>query len=218
LIEGEFVLTITTMNVGDIAYNQPTQISLSPESASQLLSFEGKVGEVIAVVANGNVDTVLSLNDPLGYEVAVDDDGGTGYNPEIVRYVIVADGTYILRVGTYDTTTSGSVIVTINSRGVNRLEDGAQDVTLNAKANSDVVTFEGVAGETVYITVTFNDGSASDISVTADQDSGNIMSYNSASGVPQRITLPIVVWEDGTVRVTISTSVGNGAFEVELGD
>lgn len=217
-IGGEFNFRLETVSITETAYGEALELEISAESASQFIEFEGSAGDVISVSvnSNGSIDTTLSLLDPTGYALEVDDDGGLGYDPEIERYVLPSDGTYMLMLRAFTVGDTGEVEVLVNLVDEQSLDDGTSTVRLNSKQSYDILVFEGTAGESVDVVITIEGGSVGSFAVYAEQGEYTLLNYQSY-GIRESITLSFRVPADGMVRVIIQDNSGsNVVLNVQL--
>lgn len=79
---------------------------------------------VMSEATSGNLDTVLTLNDPDGYPVAINDDRGDGSFNSAFAYTATAAGTYTLEVSRYaQSNTSGAYRVVISEVAASVVDD-----------------------------------------------------------------------------------------------
>jgi hypothetical protein len=116
--------------------------------------FEGSAGQIITAQVAGvdGFDTRLMLTDTMGAPVAMDSDGGAGYDPELHRIALPADGTYYLQVEPERAGTGGSFSLSLTSEAIPSLNNGAQTVLFNSQA-APQLQFSAQAGETVRLIV-----------------------------------------------------------------
>jgi hypothetical protein len=100
---------------------------------------------------------------------------------------------------------------------VNSLDDGTRNISLNSKANSSTLTFDAAAETIVNLTLVFQGGTSSDVTVEAIQDGSTLMTFSSNTSVLPTLTLPVAVPNAGIVRVMVSTSGGTSQYEVSVG-
>jgi hypothetical protein len=97
-----------------IGYGETVQGELAEGEAYQLYAFEGAAGDIIdARVEGGEVDTRLSLLGRAGGVMMTDDDGGVGYNPEILDFQLYANMTHYLLVEPSEAGQAGAFTVTV---------------------------------------------------------------------------------------------------------
>jgi hypothetical protein len=215
---GEFSFRLESVEVSEIAYGEASEIEISADSATQFIEFDGNAGDVISISINSNdsIDTTISLLDPSGYALITDDDGGLGFDPEIERQVLPSDGTYVIMVRAFTLGDAGDIEVLVSLEDARTLDDSARLVRLNIKQDYDILVFEGVEGETVDMLITLEGGSVGSFTITVEQDSSSLMSYQSYA-MGESIRLSFRVPADGIVRITLQDSSGsNVVLNVEL--
>ena len=201
---GDYRLTIENIGLTEVAYGDTTTIDITADNFSQFLTFFGDAGDVIAidVESNGSIDTELSIINPNGVTDFSDDDGGEGYDPEVVRYVLPVTGEYTVTIRAFTPGEEGRVDVTITREGERTLDEETRVVTLNRKFNSDILTFEGEAGEAIQLDMFLLGGNVGDLNISVTQNDTNLMFYQTF-GLPSDITLGFVVPDDGTVTILV---------------
>lgn len=215
---GEFELTIERVGLTEIAYGETVDVTITEDSFTQFFSFEATAGDVISVNVDsgGSIDTVLSLVDPTGFTVFTDDDGGEGFDPELLRFVIPTSGTYTLTLRAFTPGTTGEATLTLNRDDVRTLDDEARVVVLNAKQTRDVLTLTGEAGEAIQLRIVVQDGAVGDFNVNVVQDGQSLM-YFQSFGIPSEITLGFVVPQDGEVTIFMDDFTGSASvLEVSI--
>lgn len=211
---GNFEFVIENVSIISTAYEQTITVELDDEQVSQFIEFEGSAGDVISVIVDSNesIDTTLSVTDPSGITLISDDDGGSGYDPEIVRLVLPQSGTYTLTIRAFTLGDAGEAELTINLNDVRTLDnDEVRTVRINSKQFSDILIFEGQAGETISLIVELESGNVSSLNISGNQGGNSLMSYQSF-GIPNRLVLGFVVPIDGTVQINIQDDGGANAI------
>ena len=137
-----------------ISYAEDVNLEFDRNISVQSVEFAGQAGDVISVTVTGEdgIDTVATLYSPDGIELASDDDGGPGLDPEIERVVLPESGTYTLEVSTFVQGETGSVVVNINRDDLRTLDE-PRTVRLDSKTVTDILTYEGEAGEIVSLII-----------------------------------------------------------------
>ncbi|MGJ3238729.1 MAG: hypothetical protein ACFE0Q_08490 [Anaerolineae bacterium] len=205
--DGEALEPMTT------SYAEELYIVFDEEVAVQEITFDGQAGDVISVrVDSGDtLDTVARLLTPDGVEIALDDDGGLGFDPEMERVPLPLSGRYTLEVVPFNPGDTGEAYVTITRDDVRTLDqDASRVIVLNSKITTDILTFEGDAGEVVSLILDLTDGAIGDLTVHARQGNTELMHYQTF-GLPRTVILGFVVPEDGTVVIQIEDDGSNRA-------
>jgi uncharacterized protein YfaP (DUF2135 family) len=202
---GRYALTLNQAALTPIAYGDTVQASFSSTVSAYYYSFEGSSGDIVNVTVDSGsqLNTSLLLNGPDGYQVAFDDDSGSGFNPEIFHQVLSSEGTYTLVLENTVPGDSGQVSLSLTHSAAPSLDEGPQEIHLSSSVTTDVVTFSGHAGETVLLTAKVINGGGSDSpSVTVTQSGADVAS---ASGTTiSGISLQFIVPADGPVNVEIT--------------
>lgn len=222
--EGTGAVEETTNNIPDenetadpaddvITYADGVSIEFNRNTSVQVVEFEGQAGDVISVSVDSNdtVDTVAILFDPNGVEIASDDDGGVGFDPEIERAVLPVTGTYTVEIRPFTVGDTGEAQVTISRNDLRTLdEEEVRTVVLNSKVTTDILTFEGEAGDVINLVLELESGEIGAFVVLAIQDGNTLMRYETF-GLPESISLGFVVPEDGNVTISIEDDGSNSA-------
>src|SRR5690606_28770151 len=134
-----------------------------------------------------------------------------GFDPEIERAVLSETGTYTVEIRPFTVGDAGEVEVTISRNDVRTLdEEEVRTVILNSKIMTDILTFEGEAGDVINLVLELESGEIGAFVVLATQDGNTLMSYQTF-GLPQSISLGFVVPEDGNVTISIEDDGSNSA-------
>jgi hypothetical protein len=187
----------------EVSYGQAVSAAFAPETSVQYFSFEANEGDVIQIIvdSSGGIDTTLTLNDPTGLQILTDDDSGSGYDPEIARYIVTTSGEYVAVLSGYSQGDSGSVELVVNRETARSLADGPQQVVLNAKQTADVVTYQGSAGEQILMSVEVISGSPEGSTITVSQNGVTLMTYGSQD-IPAGTLLGFSIPDSGVVSIT----------------
>jgi hypothetical protein len=212
---GVFSLEIEPLTARPLAYGETVEASLDSENPVGYYTFEAAAGDVINVRVEGNegFDTRVRLfggDDSFAFS-AVDDDSGSGYDPELFQQQIVFPGTYHLVVEP-GVAGGGSYALTLEQVPPLSLDDGAQVIDLNSKFIPQVV-FDGTAGETVRLSMRLPAGvdaasvrSAELVVLQGGQIISRFDRDFGEAGAPDAELLggSITVPADGTVTVSVS--------------
>jgi len=222
---GDYVITITsydtttdqpynlTLNRIDpvaISYGYRARSSFAEEGQDVLYySIEGAIGDTITVIvqSQGTVDTRLSLIGPDGFEVASDDDGGQGFDPEL-RYQVTEDGTYQLVIRSYIPGDDGTFNLIVENASVPDLVTGeTQIVRLSDKQYLGTLVFEGTAGETIQLGARLLTTVNSEPRITVTQN--GVTLADQSIGRVSNLMFEFVVPEDGRIEVAVQDYNGN---------
>jgi hypothetical protein len=212
--EAVFTILVDQVTPEEIAYNETVTTDFTGKS-SRFYTFEGETGDTlnILVQSDGSVDTQIAVTDPSGFEFASDDDGGEGFDPELSGLILSQSGTYSLAVRPYITGDNGEISITIEDAGVASLDEGAQVVRISDKQYQGVVTFDGVAGETVRLSARALNGVRGEPTLEVRQD--DVLLASNSIGMVSRLILEFEVPEDGPVKIIVE-DFGFGSSVIEL--
>ncbi len=201
---GSYTLQLNQAVLTPIEFNQPVTITFDGNTGAQYFSFQGTIGDVIDITVDSgdSIDTSLAVNGPDNYQLAYDDDSGPNFDPEVNHLILTQDGIYTILLQPFSNGDTGQVTLTLSRGAIPSLDDGPQQVRLSEKVTTDVVTFTGVAGETVRLTVTIVSGDNSAPSLVVTQD-GTTIATASAS-TTTAMTFDFTVPADGVVTVQVS--------------
>lgn len=215
-VNGRYVLTVETATLQALTLGENTSVEFTESSSTQYFTFDASTGDIISIgVEGGRLDTSLALLDPTGAIVAEDDDGGAGFNPEIVRYVVRETGTYTVILATYVQQDTGTATLVVNSESARQLESTPQTVTITAKQTTDIVVMDGSRDEEVLLNVGVVSGTLGQMSITVYQDDIVLMTYTSQR-IPNGTVLGFVIPEDGTVNIIVEDVTGGSNAILEL--
>lgn len=203
---GNYSLLLDRVEMQTISYGETVQADFTPETQSLYYRFDGLNGEIvdIHVDSHGTVDTQLTLVDASIYALTSDDDSANGYDPELLNIMLGQTGAYFIKLNRYDAQGAGRVSLSLTLKPPPSLEDGPQEVILNAKHMQSDLVFQGVAGEQVRLKAEINGDYAPSISVF--QNSQLIASFSTAD-----LTVfsgEFLIAEDGEVHVQVSSFAG----------
>ncbi len=152
---GRYTLRMDRAELIRLSYGEDLNAIFEAEGGPMYFEFEGSFGDVVTIRADSNtgLDTALVLIDPNGYQLIADEDGGAGYDPEILNFALDQDGLYIIVLRTAVPGDTGQVNLTLSKADARSLDDRPQEVTLSDQHSQDFVSFTGRAGERVLLTV-----------------------------------------------------------------
>jgi uncharacterized protein YfaP (DUF2135 family) len=162
LAEGAYMLLVEALDVvgqldgGRLEYDEPVTVEGSG-ALSVAFTFKGSSGDVVDIIALDEAeDTKMVLQGPDGSDLIEDDDSGTGSSPALLRYELPESGTYTVLVTPFAEVTplAGTIEMVVRSSSLLILNEGAQEVTLGADRDQDVVHLDVRAGTDYLITVT----------------------------------------------------------------
>lgn len=211
---GNFVLSLSAANLEPITVGEPMSGELTPANSIAYYTLEANAGDVIAITAESDIDTNLAVNDPYNYQIASDEDGGKGNNPEISDLVLSSEGTYTIIVGSPFSET-GAFTIEVTRAELPSLNDGPVTLNFNSSVNSRVVTYTAEAGDVLRLTATSVSGG--EISPNVDiQQNGSSLAYGSANYVTD-FSYVFEVSQSGDLTVNVSEySYDNSQVEVRI--
>lgn len=152
---GEFTLTVTEAVVTKLSYG--TQEVVFADESLKYLSFEGTAGAVIHLYGDSgeaDLDSKFTLYGPDNVELTYDDDGGTEFDPAIVRFMLPQDGKYLVKVTTFfDELSTGVLLVTLEETELLTLDKGSLTITLGSQFDYDIVRFTATLGGRYRLTL-----------------------------------------------------------------
>lgn len=206
-----FTLALNRIQPEPIEFGAEIETSFGDEAA-RFYSFEAVQGDAInvTVTSGGSVDTRIVIIDPFGTEIASDDDGGQGFDPEIRNLILQQTGTYSLLVSPYIAGDDGTFTVRLDNDGIASLDEELEAVLrISNKQYAASVVFAGVAGEVVRLNVDV-------LTVTAEPritvTQGGATLASNAIGNVRRLSIEFVVPNEGTVQVSVQDFSGNPAI------
>lgn len=199
---GPFTLSLARAQVTALAFDKPVQVNLAA-GEPLYFSFEGVSGQTIDLrVDSGNtIDTTLTLRGPEGYQVGYNDDS-TGIDPALLATNLSSTGTYTVLVQGRYPDESGPLTVTLTAVQLPSLDEGPQRLRLSDKQSTGQVVFDGVAGETVTLTIALESGEKLPSYIDITQG-GSLVAYVSSDALAA-LTLTLVVPQDGVVLVKLN--------------
>jgi|GEM_PF-6669443 len=214
-LTGDFTFTFSRVVTSRIAYDTPTSISMMSTQNVHYFTLSATVGDVFGIEVTGDaaVDSTLAIYDFTGTELVFDDDGGSGYHPEIVRFVATETADYLVVLRALSGSGDGNLTLNIQRGEPNTLEQ-PRTLLLSGKQNSDVLVLEAEAGQIVEITLTVKSGSVSSLSVIASQDGETLMQYSTSYGMAGTMTLSFGVPESGIVNLQVENFGAGMSLEV----
>jgi hypothetical protein len=211
---GAFVLILNSANLMPISVGEPVEGELTESEGMAYYTLEGTAGDVIGITVESDIDTSLTVNDPFNYQIASDDDGGKGNNPEISDLVLNSDGSYTILVSSPFSET-GTFTIEITRATLPSLNDGPVTLNFNSSTTSRVLNYTAEAGETLRLTVSSVSGS--ELSPNIDiQFNGSTVAYGSASYVTE-FSFVFAASDDGDLTLNVSDySFDNTQVEVRI--
>ncbi len=183
------------------------------------ITLELLAGERIQLSAESDdFDTIITLFDPDGNEVARDDDGGDGFN-SLLDYSVEATGQHVAEVSSFLDGTGDFTLTLTFPDGALNVDDEFTEV--NAITSGDgVVSYDSdlLAGEQIIVTVDATAGSDLDPRITIFDPSGNEIGTDDDGGDGFNSLLSIEDVPESGTYVTEVDSFGTttGEFEITI--
>jgi hypothetical protein len=158
--EGDYELTLLGVEENDIDYGGDVSGTLAA-AGEDFWRFSGASGDTITIsLESDDFDTVLTLIDGDGFEVAYDDDGGGNSNSLIWNYVLPETGFYTIvvrafsdeGVGDYDLSLDETIIIISGTISYGEAIDS--ELT---EGERQVWAFDGTDGDVVTISLESDD-------------------------------------------------------------
>ena len=214
---GPFTLRAERIELEALAFGDMRLVEFTDTMQVAWFTFEAE-RELFANVfvdSGATIDTLLRLRDPANVEIAFDDDGGNGMDPELAGVPIEQPGRYVLELRPFAAGSTGTVRLELSQSSVDSLDDGPQSVTVGPKPSRNLLGFTGRAGEVVTLHLTERRSQATRPSLTVTREGEEVASA-SASGV-SALSLRLQPATDGTYLVRVEDGAGVPAvFEVRL--
>ena len=211
---GNYVLDFERAEISALEFDETVTVDFDDLNSIAYFTFDANAGDVVDVEVDGDVDTNLTLNDIYNYQLAYDEDGGRGNNPELFGVVLGDSGTYTLLLQA-PFGGEGSVELTMTRAEVPSLNDGAQTINFGSSRQTSTLLYTGEAGETVRLNVSAGGGNMASPSVEVAQD-GVSVTYVSASTV-EGLSVIFTVPSDGDLLITVSEySYVNLSLEISI--
>lgn len=213
----DFSFVVNTVEPLPITFDEPQTNTFSDENSVYVYTFDGTTGMGldVTVISEGAVDTRITLTAPSGTVIASDDDSGVGFDPELMGIVLTEDGTYSLLVQPYITGDSGDFTVAVNTSSAMMLDEEALTIRLSDKTFRGVGIFEGVAGETVLLSVRVITGAEYEPYITVTQGE-EVLAVQSIGSV-KRLIIELEIPADGPVQVSVEDfNYGSAVIEFSI--
>ncbi|MFN8378926.1 MAG: PPC domain-containing protein [Anaerolineae bacterium] len=211
---GNFTLSLSAANVQPITVGEPLNGELTPSDNKAFFTLDGHAGDTISISVTSSIDTNVAVNDPSNYQVAFDEDGGKGNNPEITDLVLTSDGTYTIVVGSAFNET-GEFELLVERAELPSLNDGPVTLSYNSSTTTRVIQYTAEAGEVLRLTIASTNGQQINPSVDASQN-GSQVYYASANYVTE-LSSVFTVPSSGDITLTISDySYDNRQVEIRI--
>jgi hypothetical protein len=215
--EKDFTLSIVPIMGTPISYDSTASGMFSIEDNANFFEFEGEKGDIINITTSSNLDLQLRLETLSGKEIASDDDGGLGLNPELYRVQLPEDGSYRIRVeqtlGVYFAGPADEESAVpdyeLSLEQVDPITlDNQLSIDLLTKKPAEVLAFDAAAGEsyTLEASTFFTPDVVSIVVVQGENELATMELLPSSEPTPNGISASreIVAPEDGPVKVFVN--------------
>lgn len=207
---GDFTLSLNTIDLTTVELDSTTTATIDTATNSSLyFSFSATDGDVIDIIVDSGstLDTRLFLLGPFGFQVAENDDAEGSVDPALFEQALTSTGDYLLVIESENPNAvlSGELTVIIGTAELASLETGPVVVQLDSERDTQVFTFEGVAGEVITVTMEVEfrtDFGSPNIEVT--QDGETIAAARSLQGVDM-VSFSFELPNTGTVNVSVNS-------------
>lgn len=213
---GSFTLTLDKTEVTAVEYNEAVEVTFDEGDQAKYFTFSGTSGDLvtISVDSNGSINTSLTLTDSNNSQINSDEDGGSGFDPEIYQQLLTTSGTYTVVVQAVNGG-SGEATLTISRTPPPSLDDGPQTVAFTESQSTGAVTFTADTGEKVRINLHIVGGESGSPSVSIMQNGSTVTSASGSS--VSDLNFSFTPTSDGQVIVQITDySYGSLSYEVSL--
>lgn len=163
--------------------------SLGPDEDERQFRFQAATGAWlrIHVDGKGGMDPVLTLLDPDGVEVAVNDDLSTTNRDSLLIAQVAVEGLQFIRVQPFDSNSRGDFVIQVQTLTIGADDDNAviavgtsADGRLNTPNDVDVFEFQVEAGQQVFVQVDGDTGV--DVFAQLLQPDGNLVQIDDDGG------------------------------------
>ena len=200
--EGAFTLTV----LGG------TCLLFEDTAAGSVVEYDWTIpeGNVVTIdLSSEDFDTYITLNDSEDEEIDTNDDGGEGLN-SLLSFISPADDTYSITVGQFlsDTPEGDYTLILSGQAIIEVIEDTVSETT-------EYTTFDGVAGQTVTISLNSEDF---DTLVRVLDANGVEVATNDDGGDSLNSLLNFTPTEDGEYTVVVDSFDGapSGTFQLSV--
>lgn len=163
--------------------------SIGPDQAERTFRFEAATGAWLRIFVDGKggMDPVVTLLQPDGTEVAVNDDLSTTNRDSLIIAQVPVEGLQFIRVQPFDSNSLGDFIIQIQTLTVGADDDNAiialgtsADGRLNLPGDVDVFEFQVEAGQQVFVLVDGDTGV--DVFAQVFRPDGNLLQIDDDGG------------------------------------
>ncbi len=206
--DGSFTLALREFDAIFAAVGETVMAEFDGDISELTFVIMAEIGQVLDIVVDsGNLlDTRMDVIHPFGYNVASNDDAPGTVDPALEAVSIDTEGQYIISItaSNPNATLVGSFELTITEAALVSLDDGPVDLSFDFDSFETIVVFEGMAGETITLTVTLEDISGFASPYFELRQSGEQIGNFNTRGVDS-ITVSFEIPEDGEIRLSVQS-------------
>lgn len=184
--------------------------SIGPEQLERTFRFQAATGAWLRIFVDGKggMDPVVTLLQPDGTEVAVNDDLSTTNRDSLIIAQVPAEGLQFIRVQPYDSNSIGDFIIQVQTLTVGVDDDNAiialgssANGRLNLPGDVDVFEFQAEVGQQVFVLVDGDTGV--DVFAQVFRPDGNLLQIDDDGGHGLDAELYFTADEAGSWRVEV---------------
>ncbi len=163
--------------------------TIGPDETEKQFKFEAATGAWLRIFVDGKggMDPVLTLLQPDGTEIAVNDDLSTTNRDSLLIAQVPAEGLQLIRVQPFDSNSLGDFIIEVQTLMIGNDDDNAImaigtsiDGRLNTPGDVDVFEFQAEVGQQVFVLVDGDTGV--DVFTQVFQPDGNLLQIDDDGG------------------------------------
>jgi len=173
-----------TLNDGELFSS-----SITPDETEKLFKFQASTGAWLRIFVDGKggMDPVVTLLQPDGVEVAVNDDLSTTNRDSLLIAQVPVEGLQLIRVQPFDSNGIGDFIIQVQTLTIGADDDNAimavgtsNDGRLNTPGDVDVFEFQAEIGQQLFVLVDGDTGV--DVFAQLFQPDGNLLQIDDDGG------------------------------------
>jgi len=173
-----------TLNEGELFAS-----SISADDTEKLFKFQASTGAWLRIFVDGKggMDPVVTLLQPDGVEVAVNDDLSTTNRDSLLIAQVPVEGLQLIRVQPFDSNGIGDFIIQVQTLTIGADDDNAiiavgttNDGRLNTPGDVDVFEFQAEVGQQLFVLVDGDTGV--DVFAQLFQPDGNLLQIDDDGG------------------------------------
>ena len=163
--------------------------SIAPDETEKLFRFQAATGAWLRIFVDGKggMDPVVTLMQPDGVEVAINDDLSTTNRDSLLIAQVPVEGLQLIRVQPFDSNGIGDFVIQVQTISVGTDDDNAImavgtsiDGRLNTPGDVDVFEFQAEVGQQVFVLVDGDTGV--DVFAQLFQPDGNLLQIDDDGG------------------------------------